>query len=124
MVLYSDTLLIALFQGGCYVTAGRLNETLRRRFDENGLLLYLSTNVIPENDPTTLFISAGMQPLKPRFQHPDGSSYGNIQYCVRTNDIDEVGDGTHLTFFQMIGSFGFGTTNYGQHAEMWTNSFA
>jgi alanyl-tRNA synthetase len=61
-----------------------------------------------------------MQPLKPRFQTPDGTSHGNIQYCVRTNDIDEVGDGTHLTFFQMVGSFGFGTNNYEQHVDMWT----
>lgn len=107
--------------GGCYVTAGRLIETLHRRFDENGLPLHLSTNVIPENDPTTLFISAGMQTLKPRFQRPDGTSYGNIQHCVRTNDIDEVGDGTHLTFFQMIGSFAFGTWDYERHVAMWTN---
>lgn len=62
-----------------------------------------------------------MQPLKPRFQQPDGTSFGNIQYCVRTNDIDEVGDGTHLTFFQMVGSFGFGTRDYEKHVEMWTN---
>jgi len=61
-----------------------------------------------------------MQPLKSRFQRPDGTSYGNIQYCVRTNDIDEVGDGTHLTFFQMIGSFGFGTNDYERHVAMWT----
>jgi alanyl-tRNA synthetase len=60
-----------------------------------------------------------MQPLKPKFESPDGSGYGNIQYCVRTNDIDEVGDGTHLTFFNMIGSFGFGTHNYDMHCEMW-----
>jgi alanyl-tRNA synthetase len=106
--------------GGCHVTAGRLIETVRRRFDENCLPLHLSPNVIP-NDPTTLFISAGMQTLKPRFQRPDGTSYGNIQYCVRTNDIGEVGDGTHLTFFQMIGSFGFGTCDYERHVAMWTN---
>jgi len=81
----------------------------------------VNTNVVPENDPTTLFISAGMQPLKPRFQFPDLTSYGNIQYCVRTNDIDEVGDGTHLTFFQMVGSFGFGTGKYEEHVDMWTN---
>ena len=61
-----------------------------------------------------------MQPLKPKFQMPDGTSYGNMQYCVRTNDIDEVGDGTHLTFFQMIGSFGFGTNDYERHCLMWT----
>lgn len=62
-----------------------------------------------------------MQPLKSRFQQPDGSSYGNIQYCVRTNDIEGVGDGTHLTFFQMIGSFGFGSRDYNRHVAMWTN---
>ena len=62
-----------------------------------------------------------MQPLKPRFQTPDGTSHGNVQYCVRTNDIDEVGDGTHLTFFQMVGSFGFGTNDYERHVEMWTS---
>jgi alanyl-tRNA synthetase len=62
-----------------------------------------------------------MQPLKTRFQQPDGTSYGNVQYCVRTNDIDEVGDGTHLTFFQMIGSFGFGSRDYERHVAMWTN---
>jgi alanyl-tRNA synthetase len=60
-----------------------------------------------------------MQPLKPRFENPDHTGYGNIQDCLRTNDIDEVGDGTHLTFFRMIGSFGFGTHNYGLHAELW-----
>lgn len=60
-----------------------------------------------------------MQPLKPKFQNPDGTSYGNIQYCVRTNDIEEVGDGTHLTFFKMVGSFGFGTHNYEMHVDLW-----
>jgi alanyl-tRNA synthetase len=62
-----------------------------------------------------------MQPLKPLFQSPDGSGYGNIQNCVRTNDIELVGDGTHLTFFQMVGSFGFGTDNYRQHVDMWVS---
>lgn len=61
-----------------------------------------------------------MQPLKPKFQSPDGTSHGNIQFCVRTNDIEEVGDGTHLTFFQMVGSFGFGTRGYEQHVDLWT----
>lgn len=105
--------------GGCHVTAGRINETIRRHFGENGIPFETNQNVIPENDPTTLFVSAGMQPLKPRFQTPDGTSHGNVQYCVRTNDIDEVGDGTHLTFFQMIGSFGFGTNDYQRHCDMW-----
>jgi alanyl-tRNA synthetase len=62
-----------------------------------------------------------MQLLKPKFQSPDGTSHGNIQYCVRTNDLDLVGDGTHLTFFQMIGSFGFGTNDYEHHVELWVS---
>lgn len=60
-----------------------------------------------------------MQPFKPKFQNPDGTGHGNIQHCVRTNDIEEVGDGTHLTFFKMVGSFGFGTDNYEMHIDLW-----
>jgi alanyl-tRNA synthetase len=105
-------------RGFVYVTAGRLLVTIQTRFSEFGIPFELSTNIIPD-DSSTLFICAGMQPLKPKFQNPDGTSYGNIQYCVRTNDIEEVGDGTHLTFFKMVGSFGFGTNNYPMHVDLW-----
>lgn len=62
-----------------------------------------------------------MQLLKPRFNNPDGHGHGNVQYCIRTNDIEEVGDGTHLTFFQMVGSFGFGNHSYESHIDLWSS---
>jgi alanyl-tRNA synthetase len=70
-----------------------------------------SSNLIPENDPTTLFISAGMQQLIPYFTgipHPLGKRITDVQKCVRTGDIDEVGDGFHHTFFEMLGNWSLG----------------
>ena len=104
--------------GGCHVTAGRFVGILRKHFDDFGIDLKESSNVI-STDPTTLFICAGMQPFKERFRDRDGSQVGSLQSCIRTNDIDEVGDGSHLTYFQMVGSFGFGSENYEHHVEFW-----
>ncbi len=70
-----------------------------------------SASLIPENDPSTLFISAGIQPLVPYFlgaKHPHGSRLVNVQKCVRTGDIDEVGDEVHHTFFEMLGNWSLG----------------
>ena len=70
-----------------------------------------SASLLPENDPTTLFISAGMQPLIPYFtgrKHPSGNKITDIQKCVRTGDIDEVGDTTHHTFFEQLGNWSLG----------------
>ena len=70
-----------------------------------------SSNLIPENDPTTLFISAGMQQLVPYFtgkSHPLGKRLADVQKCVRTGDIDEVGDSFHHTFFEMLGNWSLG----------------
>jgi alanyl-tRNA synthetase len=67
--------------------------------------------LIPENDPTTLFISAGMQSLVPYLlgqKHPSGKRLCNIQKCIRTGDIEEVGDETHHTFFEMLGNWSLG----------------
>ncbi len=70
-----------------------------------------NANLIPENDPTTLFISAGMQPLVPFLlgqKHPKGKRLVNVQKCIRTGDIEEVGDSTHHTFFEQLGNWSLG----------------
>ena len=70
-----------------------------------------SGSVIPDNDPTSLFINSGMHPLVPFLlgeKHPAGTKLANSQKCVRTGDIEEVGDATHLTFFEMLGNWSFG----------------
>ena len=70
-----------------------------------------SAPVVPENDPTVLFNTAGMQPLVPYLlgaAHPLGKRLADSQKCIRTNDIDEVGDDSHLTFFEMLGNWSLG----------------
>ena len=70
-----------------------------------------SSPLIPENDPSVLFNTAGMQPLVPYLlgqPHPEGKRLTDYQKCVRTNDIDEVGDNRHLTYFEMLGNWSLG----------------
>ena len=80
-------------------------------FKRKGHAVIPSASLIPENDPSTLFISAGMQPLVPYLlgeKHPEGKKLVNFQKCIRTIDIDEVGDKTHHTFFEMLGHWSLG----------------
>src|SRR3989338_9846368 len=80
-------------------------------FEERGHKMIPSASLVPENDPSVLFTTAGMQPLVPYLlgaPHPKGKRLVNVQKCVRTGDIDETGDNTHLTFFEMLGNWSLG----------------
>ncbi len=80
-------------------------------FKNHGHNVIPSAPVIPENDPSVLFTTAGMQPLVPYLlgeKHPAGVRLVDYQKCVRTNDIDEVGDNRHLTYFEMLGNWSLG----------------
>ena len=80
-------------------------------FKKHGHSVIPSAPLIPENDPSVLFTTAGMQPLVPYLlgePHPAGTRLTDYQKCVRTNDIDEVGDNRHLTYFEMLGNWSLG----------------
>ncbi|MBN1151048.1 alanine--tRNA ligase [candidate division WOR-3 bacterium] len=90
-------------------------EDLRKAYIDyfkiNGHSHIAGASLIPENDPTVLFTTAGMHPLVPYLvgeKHPSGKRLCNWQKCIRTGDIDEVGDGQHLTFFEMLGNWSLG----------------
>lgn len=80
-------------------------------FKEHGHSVIPSAPLIPENDPSVLFTTAGMQPLVPYLlgeKHPSGTRLTDYQKCLRTNDIEEVGDNRHLTYFEMLGNWSLG----------------
>src|SRR5579862_627016 len=80
-------------------------------FEKNGHKRIANSPLIPENDPTTLFTSSGMQPLVPYLlgqEHPAGVRLANSQMSFRAEDIEEVGDNRHTTFFEMLGNWSLG----------------
>ena len=93
------------------LTANELRSLFLRFFQEKGHQLIPSASLIPENDPTVLFTTAGMHPLVPYLlgqKHPAGTRLTDVQKCIRTGDIDDVGDPSHLTFFEMLGNWSLG----------------
>lgn len=93
------------------MTANELRTMYVNFFEERGHKEIASASLLPENDPTVLFTTAGMHPLVPYLlgeNHPQGKRLTDIQKCVRTGDIEEVGDDTHLTFFEMLGNWSLG----------------
>jgi len=93
------------------MNASSLRKKFLDFFKEKRHAVIPSASLIPENDPTTLFISAGMHPLVPYLlgeKHPEGNRLADVQKCIRTIDIDEVGDATHHTFFEMLGNWSLG----------------
>ena len=88
-----------------------IRNTYLKFFEKHGHKIIPSAPLIPENDPSVLFTTAGMQPLVPYLlgeTHPEGKRLTDYQKCLRTNDIDEVGDNRHLTYFEMLGNWSLG----------------
>ena len=94
-------------------------------FEGKGHKRIPGASIIPENDSTILFTPAGMQPLVPFLlgeKHPSGQRLVDVQKCIRTGDIEEVGDDTHLTFFRMLGNWSLGDY-FKREAIMWSWEF-
>ena len=97
--------------GGNKLKTIDLKETYLKFFESKGHKIIPSAPIIPENDPTCLFNTAGMQPLVPYLKgepHPEGKRLTDVQKCFRTNDLDSIGDTTHHTFFEMLGNWSLG----------------
>lgn len=94
------------------ITTKQLKQKYLKFFEERGHKVIPGASLIPEHDPTVLFTTAGMHPLVPYLlgeKHPAGDKLVNVQKCIRTSDIDDVGDDVHLTFFEMLGNWGLGS---------------
>lgn len=107
------------------LTAQQLRDMYRNFFVSKGHKIIPSASLIPENDPSVLFTTAGMHPLVPYLlgeKHPAGTRLTDVQKCVRTGDIDEVGDLSHLTFFEMLGNWSLGDY-FNEEAITWSYEF-
>ncbi|MDP3014803.1 MAG: alanine--tRNA ligase [bacterium] len=93
------------------MTSEEIRQSFLEFFEKKGHKIIPSSSLIPENDPTVLLTTAGMHPLVPYLmgeKHPAGQRLANCQKCIRTSDIDKVGDTTHHTFFEMLGNWSLG----------------
>lgn len=107
------------------IKATELRERYQLFFEERGHKRIHSAPLLPENDPTVLFTTAGMHPLVPFLlgePHPLGRRLVDVQKCLRTDDIDEVGDASHLTFFEMLGNWSLGDY-FKQESLAWSYEF-
>jgi alanyl-tRNA synthetase len=91
--------------------SSEIRQRYLKFFEKRGHAIISSASLVPENDPSSLFTTAGMQPLVPYLlgaKHPAGTRLVDVQKCVRTGDIEDVGDNRHLTFFEMLGNWSLG----------------
>ena len=94
------------------ITDTQLKSLWKDFFTKHGFKQIQNSSLIPENDPTVLFTTAGMHPLVPYLlgeKHPSGTKLFDTQRSIRTGDIDDVGDFNHNTFFEMLGNWFLGT---------------
>jgi alanyl-tRNA synthetase len=104
------------------MTGDERRQSFLNFFAERGHAIIPSAPLVPENDPTVLFVTAGMHPLVPYLlgeSHPRGRRLANVQKCLRTDDIEEVGDISHNTFFEMLGFWSLGDY-WKQDSLRWT----
>lgn len=107
------------------ITSQYLRDKYLNFFKERGHAVIKSASLIPENDPSVLFTTAGMHPLIPYLlgqKHPNGKRLTDVQKCVRTGDIEEVGDDSHLTFFEMLGNWSLGDY-FNRESIKWSYEF-
>ena len=107
------------------MTTRELKQKYLEFFQKKDHKIIAGASLIPENDSTVLFTTAGMHPLVPFLlgeKHPAGQRLCNVQKCIRTSDIDEVGDDFHLTFFEMLGNWSLGDY-FKQEAIAWSWEF-
>jgi alanyl-tRNA synthetase len=111
----SSSITSAPVSSNASITASQLRATYLAFFARNGHAVIPPASLVPANDPSVLFTTAGMHPLVPYLlgePHPAGARLANVQKCLRTGDIDVVGDDTHLTWFEMLGNWSLG--DYGR----------
>lgn len=105
--------------------SSNIRDAYLQYMKKNGHAIIPSAALVPENDPTTLFTGSGMQPLVPYLMgetHPKGTRLANSQKCFRAEDIEEVGDSSHTTFFEMLGNWSLG--DYFKHEQIpWIAGF-
>ncbi|MBL8029982.1 MAG: alanine--tRNA ligase [Candidatus Doudnabacteria bacterium] len=107
------------------ISANELRSKYLNFFKSKGHTIIPSASLVPEGDASVLFTTAGMHPLVPYLlgqEHPGGKRVTNVQKCIRTGDIEEVGDNTHLTFFEMLGNWSFGDY-FKEDAIKWSYEF-
>src|SRR5688572_2030521 len=93
------------------LTAAEIRNRFLEFFKKRGHAILPSASLVPENDPSVLFNTAGMQPLVPYLMgrpHPLGTRVASCQKCIRTGDIEDIDDPRHLTFFEMLGNWSLG----------------
>lgn len=108
-----------------FMQSSEIRSRFLKFFEKRGHAIIPSSPLVPENDPSVLFNTAGMQPLVPYLlgkPHPKGTRLANSQKCVRTVDIDDIGDNTHATFFEMLGNWSLGDY-FKEDAIKWSFEF-